>query len=454
MLKKLYALMNRLNLKAKLALFVVILFQINSLLIIGFYGYFTANAFEGRIGALQSEMRQSNQTIIDGMTNLSDNASSMDGFLDVTARETGFNLSVYDTSGKLLYDYNYLDGLVGYETKDYVIIGGKIAYVLEFEYKFNVEAMRANGDFVPIRNFSFILMGVNFILLLFFFHKTVTQPIKMIQSKLKDFAPESPLISFTYHKKDEIGDLCHHFELMGQALDEANRLQDETLTAISHDLRTPLTAVIGYTERLMAKKELTQEKKANYYEIIYDKAQNILDLSERISETQKTKTDLKLVKQLSRDVFNQACREAISLTKSRDIKIAATDLIHEEIYLALDEAIFLRIIQNLCSNALSYAWPEKTPNQEPPQIILHTSVTDTLWTLAFEDNGVGIGPEQLEHVTKRFWRGENSRSRNTGGMGLGLALAKEMTEKMDGILKVYICPSGGLGISLSLPISK
>ena len=105
-----------------------------------------------------------------------------------------------------------------------------------------------------------------------------------------------------------------------------------------------------------------------------------------------------------------------------------------------------QIVVNLLSNALRY-----TDAGGSARVAVHADAENALLEVA--DTGIGIAPEDLPHVFTRFWRGEKSRSRDTGGAGIGLSIVKELVQAHGGAISVDSAPGEGSAFRVVLPLS-
>lgn len=206
--------------------------------------------------------------------------------------------------------------------------------------------------------------------------------------------------------------------------------KDDLITNVSHDIRTPLTSIIGYLG-LLKSSELNEDQ-AKYIKIAYDKALQMKDLAEDLFEytTLRSSTNNKLVlaplhvnsmlEQVAAGFELEAEKKNITfnvVTRPRDLVIDA------------DAKMIVRMLNNLISNALKYGHGATEIN------LIANKVNNKFVELRVENNGEQIPKKSLQKIFDRFYRVESSRNLKTGGTGLGLAITKSIVDLHGGTIK-------------------
>jgi len=427
-----------------MAVFMLVLFQIYSLLLIGFYSLVTGKNIQAGLEGMQRETAAQNGEIVAGIAERSDDMEAIESFLDHYAADNQMGIAMYDDVGRLVYEVSYRDGLFGYKAKDFVILKGRIQYALEMNYRINISSLREAGAFSSIRNFSLGLMGLMFLLLLYYFRRTVTVPIKQIHEQVSAVTGRGDAIRIPYEADDEIGDLCRTFEDMDKRLEQSYRDQTETIEAISHDLRTPLTSIFGYMERLRSGKDTDEDKRRRYYDVIFRKTQDIYALTEDLSRYDKN-SDENLEPKIE-SIALAPFFESLSEYYEAELQAAQVDFYSkfegfEEVVGAFDGDQLKRVLNNLVTNALKYGG-------RPLTVYFEAEKSDGKLHIRFWDTGQGIPEEAYAHVFDRFWRSEKSRSRDLGGTGLGLSICKNIVEANGGTIDAFPITPRGFGIRI------
>ena len=210
---------------------------------------------------------------------------------------------------------------------------------------------------------------------------------------------------------------------------EAERTKNDLITNVAHDLRTPLTSVIGYLELLKTRPDLEPEVRQNFVDIAYKKSKRLEKLIEDLFGFTKLNYGkitmkpgmLDIVKLLEQmlDEFYPNFQEAgltYEFTSSQN-----------SLQIEADGNLLARLFDNLINNAIKYGADGK-------KIVVSVEREDPMVVIRVLNYGKIIPPEELDHIFEKFYRVEHSRSMNTGGTGLGLAIAKGVVELHGGTI--------------------
>ena len=209
---------------------------------------------------------------------------------------------------------------------------------------------------------------------------------------------------------------------------EAEQRKNDLVVYLAHDLKTPLTSVIGYLTLLRDEPQISPELRARYTGIALEKAERLEDLiNEFFDITRFNLSHLELEKQtvdLSR-MLQQVVSEFEPMLAEEQLT-CTLDLPARMDY-PCDPDKLARVFDNLLRNACHYS----TPGTE---VRISGAETDTSIVLTFHNEGRTIPPEKLERIFDQFFRLDSSRATRTGGAGLGLAIAKEIVELHGGTI--------------------
>lgn len=214
-----------------------------------------------------------------------------------------------------------------------------------------------------------------------------------------------------------------------QAATEAESKKNDLVMYLAHDLKTPLTSVIGYLTLLDECPELTTPQKAKYVGIALDKAYRLEQLINEFFEItrfdihsvtlEKNRIDLNMMLAQITDEFYPMLTE-----KNLSVDI---DII-EHIVMFADSDKIARVFDNLLKNAVNYSY-------ENTKIRIGARIRRDKVIIKFRNKSDIITPEKLERLFEKFYRADSSRGTSTGGSGLGLAIAKQITELHGGTIK-------------------
>ncbi len=268
--------------------------------------------------------------------------------------------------------------------------------------------------------------------------RSILNPLKALEEATNQIKKGNLDFEVQCHSKDEIGQLCDAFEDMRLKLKDSIEVQlqyeknrNELMSNISHDLKTPVTAIKGYVEGIMDGVADSPEKKERYIKTIYTKAS---DMDRLIDELLLySKLDIKRLpfhfEKVNMVQFLGDLMEELQFDlEGKGIKLQLYEDKNIPLVLA-DREKLKRVIGNVIDNAVKYM------NKEDGRIEVHLiksngKKSDVL--IEIKDNGQGIPQEFLPFIFDRFYRVDPSRNINTGGSGLGLAIAKRIIEEHGG----------------------
>jgi two-component system sensor histidine kinase VanS len=212
------------------------------------------------------------------------------------------------------------------------------------------------------------------------------------------------------------------------AAKEAEQRKNDLVVYLAHDLKTPLTSVIGYLTLLRDEPQVSQELRARYTGIALEKAERLETLINeffditRFSLTQLTlePESVNLTRMLEQITFEFSPILA-GKNLGWDLRLAP------DVRIRCDPEKLERVFDNLIRNAVSYSYPDA-------MILVMLEQRGGHVTVRVENRGKTISPEKLERIFEQFFRLDTSRSSSTGGAGLGLAIAKEIVELHGGTI--------------------
>ena len=207
-----------------------------------------------------------------------------------------------------------------------------------------------------------------------------------------------------------------------ESLKQEAQRKNDLITYLAHDLKTPLTSVLGYLSLLDEAPDMPEAQKEKYIHIALEKAQRLEGLIEEFFEITQynlqniflEKEDLDLsymLMQMTEEFY------PVLAAHGNEVKLEA----EEDLHLYADPDRLARVFNNILKNAVAYSYPN-TP------ITIRASRNKDKILLSFENHGKNIPQEKLDSIFEKFFRLDSSRRSNTGGAGLGLAIAKEIVE--------------------------
>ena len=297
----------------------------------------------------------------------------------------------------------------------------------------------------------FFLTGMCLILWLY---AGILKPINKLKAATRRVKEGDLNFRLEKTSEDEIGELSTDFEDMRAHLKKEidARIQYEQdlrnlIGNISHDLKTPLTAIKGYAEGMMDGVADTPEKQEKYLKTIRSKAEDMTRMVEELSLY--TRIDCKsypyyFEKVRLSDFFTDCIEEDKPELEQKKIDIALVNDLSEEEEVYADREQLKRITMNIIGNAVKYLSKEKgniTITLLDEEKFIRTEIRDT---------GAGIAENDLPHIFERFYRGDTSRNTGKGGSGLGLAIVKQIVEDHGGTIRATSIEGEGTTISFTL----
>ena len=256
--------------------------------------------------------------------------------------------------------------------------------------------------------------------------------------------------------KDEFSQLCQDFEEMRKRLKESTEekiLMDkenkELISNISHDLKTPITAVKGYVEGIMDGVADTPEKMDRYVRTIYNKTKEMDHLINELTFYSKIDTNRipYTFSKLNVEDYFSDCAEELGLEmETSGIELVYANYVEKDVQVIADGEQIRRVIHNIVSNAIKY--------MEKPKGIIQLRVKDVgdFIQVEIEDNGKGIAAKDLPYIFDRFYRTDVSRNSSKGGSGIGLSIVKKIMEDHGG--KVWATSRLGIGTIMYFVLRK
>ena len=243
--------------------------------------------------------------------------------------------------------------------------------------------------------------------------------------------------------QDELGELATDFNTTAENLLHLEELKKSYLSETAHELRTPLTTIRSHLEAFQdGIITPNQESLSLVMEEVMNLTSLLNDLQDLTSSTGLCKNLRSLPLDLNLILANLA-EKFRPLAAEHDLTIIV-ELPTIPLYLKGDPEAFTKIINNLLSNAIKFSVPGG-------KIIIILQKEASQIKISIADQGIGVQPEEIPKIFERFYRIDPSRSRRTGGSGLGLSIVKELTEAMGGTVKVESRPEAGSIFTLTFP---
>ena len=301
-----------------------------------------------------------------------------------------------------------------------------------------------------------IILLLTAIMMIVWIYRSMITPIQKLRVAAENIKEGNLDFALDTGGDDEIGELCTTFEQMRQRLKDnaeeklSNEKENRTLISnIAHDLKTPITAVKGYSEGIMDGVANTPEKLDKYIRTIYNKANEMDTLINEL--TLYSKIDTNRIPydfaKLNVAAYFKDCVEEIGLDlEAKGIALSYFNYATPDTQIIADPEQLRRVINNIIGNSVKYM------NKTEKFINIRIKDVGDFIQVEIEDNGRGIAQKDLPYIFDRFYRTDASRNSATGGSGIGLSIVKKILEDHGG--KVWATSRLGIGTIMYFVLRK
>lgn len=302
---------------------------------------------------------------------------------------------------------------------------------------------------VTVLVFTSLLVGT-------WIYRSIASPLVKLKNATKNIKEGNLDFELEVEGDDEFAELCQDFEEMRKRL-KANaeekivldRENKELISNISHDLKTPITAVKGYVEGIMDGVADTPEKMDRYIRTIYNKTNEMDHLINELTFYSKIDTNripYTFSKIRVTDYFNDCAEELQLELEVKGVDLVYANYVDDSVLVIADGEQIRRVIHNIVTNSTKYM------NKEHGIIQLRVKDVGDFIQVEIEDNGKGIAAKDLPNIFDRFYRTDFSRNSSKGGSGIGLSIVKKIMEDHGG--KVWATSKEGIGTIMYFVLRK
>ena len=281
-------------------------------------------------------------------------------------------------------------------------------------------------------------IGVSLILVM---ASHIINPLRKITEATKKVATGNLKVKVDVDRKDEIGELAQNFNIMVDELNSIEYLRKDFISNISHELKTPIASIQGFT-KLLADDNLSKEEKDEYINIILEETQRLSNLSSNMLKLSKLEKQEIVTNKTEYRLDNQIRKAIIMLDEKINSKKIKISLDSSEVSIYEDEDLIMEIWINLINNAIKYS-------NENGEIKIKVIEKENDVKVSIKDEGIGIPKDKQERIFEKFYQVENSRAGE--GSGLGLAIVKRIVDLIKGEIEVESKEKQGTKIIVSIP---
>ncbi|MED0950818.1 HAMP domain-containing sensor histidine kinase [Bacillus mobilis] len=295
---------------------------------------------------------------------------------------------------------------------------------------------------------QFLIISVLTIILttisVFIFSRVITEPLIKMKRATEKMSKLNKPIQLGIKRNDELGSLAKTIEDLSSELTYMKKERNEFLASVAHELLTPLTYMKGYAK--VAKRDsLTKEEREEYLQIIEDETDSVTDLVQdlfMLVQLEQHQFVIKKQKVILQPFLERMVEKTKTTLTNKQMQLHV--YCKDDLEVCIDERRMEQVMLNLLHNAYQHS-PENTT------ITIRVLTETDSFTISVDDEGEGIPEEDISHIFDRFYRVDKSRTRATGGKGIGLAVAKEIVELHNGSILVTSQLGVGTNFIIELP---
>lgn len=429
---------NKLSIRIGFITGVIILILFNILLLTGYYELYLEKTISNKYQITINELENHLNKIATDLTK----EENIDTYLSEYIKDKDITIAISDSNNKEINTYSNKDTIARNSIKNSKIINFKDEY-----YLITVSKKRNIVNFkiaIDVLIFEIINIAILALLGIFASNKKILSPITSLSKDFNNY--KFGIIPRKRRLRGEIYKLQNDFVDLVNNLEEEKKKQNRIIASISHDIKTPLTSILGYSERLLINKNLSDETKHKYATTIYNKSLVMKEIVEEFDDylscniKDDKKTEKISIKYLV-DYLNQYYKEDLK-EKNIEFKVK-TDC--PNLTIDVDLAKFKRIFSNTITNSIRHF----DKNKKILNININEEKDDKI-IFEIADNGSGCNEEVLDKIFEPLYTTDKSRKIS----GLGLSICKEIVESHNGTIKAINNKMGGFSIIFTINIYK
>ena len=305
-----------------------------------------------------------------------------------------------------------------------------------------------------------LILVITALVLTFWIREGIFKPIEVLSAAMREIRDGELDYALAIGEKDdvEVADLYRSYESMRLRLKESadeklkhEQQNKELISNISHDLKTPITAIKGYAEGLLEGVADTPEKQMRYVQIIYNTAGDMDTLINELTlyasiDSDRVPYNFHVINVA--EYFGDCVEEVGTEMESRNIRINYSNLTSPDTEVIADAEQIKRVINNIIGNSVKYL--ERDDGTGLIEIRILDEVDSV--RIEIEDNGKGIAAKDIPHIFDRFYRTDTARGTKIGGSGIGLSIVKKIIEDHGGY--IWATSHEGEGTCMHLVLRK
>lgn len=291
-----------------------------------------------------------------------------------------------------------------------------------------VEPDEAEGEIMNSMHLMYVIILFLGSFLILIAARFIVRPIIQLTEATKGLAKGEFKHHIETKRKDEIGTLSNSFNEMAKELEKLDRMRQEFVSNVSHEIQSPLTSISGFSKALRQKK-MSEESQNRYLSIIEEESNRLSRLARNLLQLSTLQHEQTSLNVSSFRLDEQLRNVVIALEPQWIAKEIKFDIELESITLSADQDQLKQVWTNLLNNAIKFT-PEKG------KIMIEGKVKEGQAVISITDNGIGIPEHERKDIFKPFHKVDKSRNSSTKGNGLGLSIMKKIIELHHGDVEV------------------
>ncbi len=291
----------------------------------------------------------------------------------------------------------------------------------------------------------FAVIAVAALILALFLSQILTKPITDLSRTMRKMGKGDLSVRVPVRGSGELRELAENYNTMAAQLERLDKSRNQFVSNASHELKTPLTTMKIMLETVMYQPEMPEELRLEFMQDMNHEIDRLTDIvTDLLTLTRMDNRNEKLKRETvdMSAMTDETVRLLIPAAEKRRQTLKA--FTQPGLSMQGDPIKLNQILYNLTDNAIKY-----TPEGGSILVSLRGEGSNLVWQV--RDDGIGIPPEDQEHIFERFYRVDKARSRETGGTGLGLSIVKQLVQMHGGTITVQSEPGHGAEFTVTLP---
>lgn len=391
------------------------------------------------------------------------------GIFDNNDEKEGTKIALINNDGDFLYKNNGVltdESLIASVIKDeatykiikvnkskhYLIIGSPVTLEKQqFVFLTSTNITNIYDLYKQQLNYTKLLsitlsLGCAFFLLILV--KLLLRPLSYLNVATHSIASGDYSKRITISSHNELSELARNMNTMADAVEEKVNLLSETaenrrqfINNLSHEMKTPLTSILGFSDIIRIKRNISNDELVEYSDIIFEEAKRLKSLSGKLMEIITVgETNLEFVDISTKELFSQMNLVLKPIFEKNEVNLISNT---DNCKIRIDCELFKSMIFNLVDNAIK-------ASTKGSNIYLTGTYKSEIFTISVEDSGIGIDENELDKILEPFYMIDKARSRKAGGAGLGLPLCKRIADIHDAAFSIESTLNQGTTVTITL----